>query len=177
MIVKGVDVLPHGLINNVDEKLGRNGEKLREYVSWLAKRIADLRVDPNYKPNLHIDVYGTIGLIFDKDPIRCAEYIASLQEQAGDLELYIEGPVDAGNKHDQIRLLTEITHHLKNWVRRSKSSLTNGAIPIKTSSILPMQAAAIWFRLKLRIWAVSITSLTPFFTVIKRYGSVSGRYL
>lgn len=113
MIVKGVDVLPHGLINNVDEKLGRNGEKLRKYVSWLAKRIADLRVDPNYKPNLHIDVYGTIGLIFDKDPIRCAEYIASLQEQAGDLELYIEGPVDAGNKPDQIRLLTEITHHLK----------------------------------------------------------------
>ncbi|MFA3779614.1 methylaspartate ammonia-lyase [Yersinia sp. 1652 StPb PI] len=112
MIVKGVDVLPHGLINNVDEKLGRNGEKLRDYVSWLAKRVAELRVDPNYKPNLHIDVYGTIGLIFDMDPMRCAEYIASLQEQAGDLSLYIEGPVDAGNKPDQIRLLTEITRNL-----------------------------------------------------------------
>lgn len=112
MIVKGVDVLPHGLINNVDEKLGRNGEKLRDYVSWLAKRIAELRVDPSYKPNLHIDVYGTIGLIFDMDPMRCAEYIASLQEQAGDLDLYIEGPVDAGNKPDQIRLLTEITRNL-----------------------------------------------------------------
>ncbi|MGP2542382.1 methylaspartate ammonia-lyase [Yersinia sp. 2541 StPb PI] len=112
MIVKGVDVLPHGLINNVDEKLGRNGEKLRDYVSWLAKRVAELRVDPNYKPNLHIDVYGTIGLIFDMDPMRCAEYIASLQEQAGDLDLYIEGPVDAGNKPDQIRLLTEITRNL-----------------------------------------------------------------
>ncbi|AJJ17522.1 MULTISPECIES: methylaspartate ammonia-lyase [Yersinia] len=112
MIVKGVDVLPHGLINNVDEKLGRNGEKLRDYVSWLAKRVAELRVDPSYKPNLHIDVYGTIGLIFDMDPMRCAEYIASLQEQAGDLDLYIEGPVDAGNKPDQIRLLTEITRNL-----------------------------------------------------------------
>lgn len=112
MIVKGVDVLPHGLINNVDEKLGRNGEKLRDYVSWLAKRVAELRVDPSYKPNLHIDVYGTIDLIFDMDPMRCAEYIASLQEQAGDLDLYIEGPVDAGNKPDQIRLLTEITRNL-----------------------------------------------------------------
>ncbi|CNB84059.1 methylaspartate ammonia-lyase [Yersinia alsatica] len=113
MILKGVDVLPHGLINNVDEKLGRNGEKLRDYVSWLAKRVTDLRVDPNYKPNLHIDVYGTIGLIFDMDPMRCAEYIASLQEQAGELDLYIEGPVDAGNKPDQIRLLTEITRNLE----------------------------------------------------------------
>ncbi|HEN3288974.1 TPA: methylaspartate ammonia-lyase [Yersinia enterocolitica] len=113
MILKGVDVLPHGLINNVDEKLGRNGEKLREYVSWLAKRVSDLRVDLSYKPDLHIDVYGTIGLIFDMDPMLCAEYIASLQEQAGELNLYIEGPVDAGNKPDQIRLLTEITHNLE----------------------------------------------------------------
>ncbi|HHL2709089.1 TPA: methylaspartate ammonia-lyase [Yersinia enterocolitica] len=113
MILKGVDVLPHGLINNVDEKLGRNGEKLREYVSWLAKRVSDLHVDPSYKPDLHIDVYGTIGLIFDMDPMLCAEYIASLQEQAGELNLYIEGPVDAGNKPDQIRLLTEITHNLE----------------------------------------------------------------
>lgn len=113
MIFKGVDVLPHGLINNVDEKLGRNGEKLRDYVSWLAKRVTDLRTNSDYKPNLHIDVYGTIGLIFDMDPMRCAEYIASLQEQAGELDLYIEGPVDAGNKPDQIRLLTEITRNLE----------------------------------------------------------------
>ncbi|CNI91215.1 MULTISPECIES: methylaspartate ammonia-lyase [Yersinia] len=113
MILKGVDVLPHGLINNVDEKLGRNGEKLRDYVSWLAKRVTDLRTNSDYKPNLHIDVYGTIGLIFDMDPMRCAEYIASLQEQAGELDLYIEGPVDAGNKPDQIRLLTEITRNLE----------------------------------------------------------------
>lgn len=113
MILKHVDVLPHGLINNVDEKLGRQGEKLRAYVEWLAKRIVELRTEGTYKPSLHIDVYGTIGLIFDKDPIRCAEYIASLQEQAGDLELYIEGPVDAGNKPDQIRLMKGIMDHLK----------------------------------------------------------------
>lgn len=113
MILKQVDVMPHALINNVDEKLGRQGEKLRSYISWLAERINKLRVDENYKPVLHIDVYGTIGLIFDKDPIRCAEYIASLQEQAGDLELYIEGPVDVGNKEDQIIALKGITDHLK----------------------------------------------------------------
>ena len=46
------------------------------------------------------------------DPLRCAQYIASLEKEAQGLPLYIEGPVDAGNKPDQIRLLTAITKEL-----------------------------------------------------------------
>lgn len=46
MILKGVDVLPHALINNVEEKLGLKGEKLREYVRWLSDRILSLRASP-----------------------------------------------------------------------------------------------------------------------------------
>ncbi|WP_312456438.1 methylaspartate ammonia-lyase [Pseudescherichia sp.] len=112
MILKGVNVLPHALINNVEEKLGYDGEKLREYVRWLANRVIALRTTPRYHPTLHIDVYGTIGLIFDQDPQRCAHYIASLEKETQGLPLYIEGPVDAGNKADQIRILTAITREL-----------------------------------------------------------------
>lgn len=112
MILKGVNVLPHALINNVEEKLGYDGEKLRDYVRWLANRVMTLRASPRYHPTLHIDVYGTIGLIFDQDPQRCAHYIASLEKETQGLPLYIEGPVDAGNKADQIRLLTAITREL-----------------------------------------------------------------
>ncbi|WP_312415535.1 methylaspartate ammonia-lyase [Pseudescherichia sp.] len=112
MILKGVNVLPHALINNVEEKLGHDGEKLREYVRWLANRVMTLRTSPRYHPALHIDVYGTIGLIFEQDPQRCAHYIASLEKETQGLPLYIEGPVDAGNKADQIRLLTAITREL-----------------------------------------------------------------
>ena len=100
MILKGIDVLPHALINNVEEKLGFKGEKLREYVRWLSDRILSKRTSARYHPTLHIDVYGTIGLIFDMDPLRCAQYIASLEKEAQGLPLYIEGPVDAGNKPD-----------------------------------------------------------------------------
>ena len=39
MIIKEVPVLPHGLFNNVEEKTGKNGEKLLEYVEWLRDRI------------------------------------------------------------------------------------------------------------------------------------------
>ena len=80
MILKNVDVLPHGLINNVDEKLGRKGEKLLEYVAWLRNRVGTLRQDVSYKPDLHIDVYGTIGLIFEGDTDKMADYFLQLEE-------------------------------------------------------------------------------------------------
>lgn len=43
MIIKEAQVLPHALINNVDTKLGKNGEKLKEYVEWLRNRILEFR--------------------------------------------------------------------------------------------------------------------------------------
>jgi len=112
MILKGVDVLPHALINAVDGKLGRHGEDLLEYVGWLARRIQDLRPEPTYQPDLHIDVYGTIGLIFDHDPSRIAEYLGSLEKAAGDFRLYLEGPVDMGERERQMEALGQIRHSL-----------------------------------------------------------------
>ena len=113
MILKGVDVLPHALINNVDEKLGRSGEKLREYIRWLAKRIRDYRPEPAYRPTLHIDVYGTIGLIFGLNPGPVADYLASLESDSAEFPLYIEGPVDAEEKPLQIELLGKIRKNLR----------------------------------------------------------------
>ncbi|WP_192246604.1 methylaspartate ammonia-lyase [Mesorhizobium silamurunense] len=117
MIMKRVDALPHGLINNVEGKLGRSGGKLKEYVTWLTLRIAQLRSDPGYVPALHIDVYGTIGIIFANDPKKIAAYLADLGQRASPFQLYIEGPVDAGNRTDQIALLRQIRDEL-----RSRSS-------------------------------------------------------
>ena len=113
MILKRVDALPHGLINNIEEKLGRDGGKLREYVRWLRDRVNALRMDDGYRPTLHIDVYGTIGDLFGNDAAKVAGYIASLgQEEAGGLELYIEGPVDMGGREAQIEKLGAIRREL-----------------------------------------------------------------
>jgi methylaspartate ammonia-lyase len=112
MIIKGVDALPHGLINNVEEKLGRHGEKLQAYVKWLAGRVRDIAPRADYRPALHIDVYGTIGQIFDNDPERVAGYIAGLEDFAGEHALYIEGPVDVGGKDAQIDCLGHIKQAL-----------------------------------------------------------------
>jgi methylaspartate ammonia-lyase len=120
MLLKRVSALPHGLINNVPDKLGHQGEKLEAYIQWLAGRVEQLRPDSSYRPTLHIDVYGTIGLIFDHDPSKIADYIAGLEKFTGGLELYIEGPVDAGSKAAQIDELGTITHRLRQLGSRVK---------------------------------------------------------
>ena len=105
MLLKQVDVLPHGLVNNIDAKVGRDGGLLREYVRWIAGRIRALRSDPAYRPTIHIDVYGTIGDLFGRDPRAVAEYLARLEDDAGEFPLYIEGPVDMQGRDAQIEAL------------------------------------------------------------------------
>ncbi len=111
MILKGADVLPHALINNVDAKLGRHGEKLLEYVAWLRERIVKLRVCESYRPVLHLDVYGTIGTLFGNDHFRAmADYLEKLAGAASPFRLRIEGPMDADERERQMadmRLLRE----------------------------------------------------------------------
>jgi len=108
MILKRIDALPHGLINNIDEKLGRDGGKLREYIRWLRDRIAHVRIEESYRPTLHIDVYGTVGDLFGNDTRKVAEYLASLAPETGGLDLYIEGPVDVGAREAQMEALGAI---------------------------------------------------------------------
>lgn len=111
-ILKRVGVLPHALINNVETKLGKNGELLLEYVEWLKNRVIVLG-DPNYRPILHIDVYGTIGLAFENNGERMVEYFAALEKAAEPLHLRIEGPMDAGSKKGQIEQIKVLREALK----------------------------------------------------------------
>lgn len=112
MIIKEADVLPHALINNVNDKLGRNGEILLNYVKWLSNRILKYRPKEDYNPVLHIDVYGTIGMAFDNDIDRIVEYLLQLEQAAEPFILRIEGPIDSGNKEDTIYYLKTITKRL-----------------------------------------------------------------
>ncbi len=112
MIIKGAQVLPHALINNVEEKLGKNGELLLEYVTWLKNRILSLRTSDSYNPVLHIDVYGTIGAAFDLDTERMVSYFRELEKAAAPLKLRIEGPMDVEDREKQMVALKEITARL-----------------------------------------------------------------
>lgn len=115
MILKQVDVLPHGLINNIPDKLGADGSRLLDYVTWLRRRILATRSSPDYQPELHVDVYGTLGLIFNADIPQMASYLGRLAHAAEPLTLRIEGPVDMGDR----RLHYETLGALREELQRS----------------------------------------------------------
>ena len=113
MIIKGAQILPHALINNVKTKLGEHGEKLLEYVKWLRDRVIQLRTSEDYNPIFHIDVYGTIGIAFGNDNYKAmADYLKTLEEAAKPFHLRIEGPMDVEDREKQMLALKAITKEL-----------------------------------------------------------------
>lgn len=108
MIIKKADIMPHALINNVNDKLGDNGQKLLEYVKWLKDRILEVRVDEQYYPILHIDVYGTIGIAFNNDYDKIVDYLGELEMAAFPLSLRIEGPIDVEERQGQMEALKKL---------------------------------------------------------------------
>lgn len=112
MIMKGADVLPHALFNHVETKVGFKGEKIKEYLEWLRNRILNNKPFENYQPIIHIDVYGTLGIVFNNDFEAIADYCAELAAVANPFHLRVEGPVDMGEKTAQIDALRIIREHL-----------------------------------------------------------------
>lgn len=113
MIFKEASALPHGLINNVAEKMGAHGEIFREYVRWVRDRVMRLRAGPDYRPVLHFDTYGTVGLAFGGDTTRVAGYLADLGDVAAPFQLQVEQPVDAGGRDAQIEAMTGLRAALR----------------------------------------------------------------
>jgi methylaspartate ammonia-lyase len=112
MVLKGAEVLPHGLINQVS-KLGADGELFADYVGWVRDRVLALRSDPTYQPVLHFDVYGTVGLAFDADIGRVAAYLARLAERAAPFRLRIEHVIDAGARDAQVAVSADLRAALR----------------------------------------------------------------
>ncbi len=113
MILKGAQSLPHGLINQVRGKLGESGELLADYIAWVRDRILALRRTPDYSPILHVDTYGTIGIIFHGDTTRMADYLARLGALAAPFRLRVEHPVDAGSRDGQVTALAALRKELR----------------------------------------------------------------
>lgn len=102
MLLKRVDVLPHGLFNSL-EKVGSEGQGLVEYLSWLSARADDLG-SPEYRPRFHVDVYGMLGELLDPpyDKGAVIEYVDELRRAAEPYPLQLEEPVIAADRSAQI---------------------------------------------------------------------------
>jgi methylaspartate ammonia-lyase len=113
MILKEVDALPHGLINNVSLLVGKDGSIFADYLRFVISRIERLRPSENYRPTLHFDVYGTFGSAFGGSTSRLAEYLASLKEISSKYDLRIEHPIDGGSFEGQIEVMAKLKQLLK----------------------------------------------------------------
>lgn len=118
MVLKGVDVLPHGLINSA-EKFGPEGETFRDYVRWVAARIKALGA-PGYHPILHFDLYGWIGLGISSDPQQIADFIARVCEDVPDHVVHIECPADYGSRTATIEHYAQIIERVDERARNAR---------------------------------------------------------
>jgi methylaspartate ammonia-lyase len=111
MILKRVEILPHGLINTA-ELVGADGIALADYIRWIRGRIQAL-APADYRPVLHLDVYGLIGAQASGDIANMAEIIARLETAAGPHTLRLEHPLDAGSRDGQIAAMSALRALLK----------------------------------------------------------------
>jgi methylaspartate ammonia-lyase len=106
MILKSVDVLPHGLINS-REKFGPSGETFRAFVKWVAARTIELG-KPEYRPVLHFDVYGWVGVAFGLDPQAIADFMSRVADEVPGFRIHIECPADFGSTRAQLEAYAKI---------------------------------------------------------------------
>jgi methylaspartate ammonia-lyase len=101
VILKRVELLPHASFQIVSEHVGLQGEKLTAFVRRVATRIREIG-DADYRPRIHVDLYGTLGELFSMRIEPLADYLGRLREESGAYRLLVESPMIAATQAEQI---------------------------------------------------------------------------
>ncbi len=101
VILKRVELLPHASFQIVAEHVGLQGEKLAAFVRRVATRIGEIG-DADYKPRIHVDLYGTLGELFSMEIEPLADYLGTLRHESGAYKLLVESPMIATTQVEQI---------------------------------------------------------------------------
>ncbi len=118
MIVRRIASLPHALVDDLVTQVGRDGGELTRYIRWLAGRIGELG-GPDYRPTIHLDIYGALGQICDHQPGRMLGQLFAWQTAAEPYPLRIECPVLMDSLEAQI----ETMHTLCDYLRLRKMTV------------------------------------------------------
>src|SRR5687767_6230185 len=101
VILKRVELLPHASFQVVSEHVGLQGEKLAAFVRRVANRCKEIG-DADYNPRIHVDLYGTLGELFEMKVEAIAEYLGRLRKESGSYKLLVESPMIAKTQEEQI---------------------------------------------------------------------------
>jgi methylaspartate ammonia-lyase len=119
MILRGVEVLPHGLFNSL-ASFGNDGALFLRYVGWLRRRVGELGA-PGYRPRFHLDVYGMLGQTVASDIDRMAAFLVEAETAADGFPLAIESPCYGRDVEETVELLSGLRAELRR--RGSKVTL------------------------------------------------------
>ena len=111
MILRGVEVLPHGLFNS-RASFGDDGGRFLDYVAWLRRRV-DVLGAPGYRPQLHLDVYGMLGEVVGLDIERMATFLGAAEAAADGLSLAVESPCYGADVNETVDLLRRLRAELR----------------------------------------------------------------
>jgi methylaspartate ammonia-lyase len=112
VILKRVELLPHASFQIVSEHVGLQGEKLAAFVKRVASRCKEIG-DADYNPRIHVDLYGTLGELFEMNVERIAEYVGRLRKESGSYQLLVESPMIAKTQEEQIEKFSALRRLLK----------------------------------------------------------------
>jgi len=112
VILKRVELLPHASFQIVSEHIGTQGEKLAAFVRRVASRCKEIG-DPDYKPRIHVDLYGTLGELFEMDVARIGDYLGKLRQESGPYGLLVESPMIAKTQQEQLDKFSALRRLLK----------------------------------------------------------------
>jgi len=110
-ILKRPELLPHASFTTV-EHIGRAGEHLRAFADTVATRLRQIG-GADYRPRIHLDVYGTLGELFGNNTDEIAAYLATIAETVKPYGFIIESPIIAKTQREQIELFRQLRATLK----------------------------------------------------------------
>jgi methylaspartate ammonia-lyase len=111
-ILKRADLLPHASFTLVKDHVGLEGEKLLAFAGQVSKRIREIG-DADYRPRIHLDVYGTLGELFGMKLEPLADYLGRLEQVARPYGLLVESPIIAETQEEQIANFKKLRALLK----------------------------------------------------------------
>lgn len=111
VIMKRAAALPHASFT-LARDLGPGGQVLMDYAGAISRRIQEVGA-ADYRPRIHLDLYGTLGDLFGADLDALADYLARLADAAKPYDLLIESPVIAESREAQIETLGALKAKLR----------------------------------------------------------------
>lgn len=112
MIIRRVESLPHGLVEDLPTQLGEDGDALIRYLRWLRTRLEELG-GLHYNPTIHLDVHGAVGRMVDANLGRILGYLYRLESSVQPSTLRLESPLIMDGRTAQIETMRTLREYLQ----------------------------------------------------------------